>query len=458
MNKPYPTPAGETVEVAFDQLSKGIDRILNRWEGPDRPTKLALLNDLAAAISPGANWGALKAKAAMPMTQNAVFDAASIPTPDRGAHVLPARLSEVRSPEKNVELVQLIDEARPLFGLRHGEDRIVGLQLSVTDGNGFTDASIYFKLVLERQGQLHVQSPFADVLEPLVAQLIYNAIQNLNSVELYPTYAQSDCGVLRILLGPFDCAVAIPEFYGRRPDEDSASQGVKVLIEEGETPSLEDLDLGLRLASAAVPHLGLDHYPEDRPVRYKLTQPLSQVWKPVEFVAHDLLDDRPMFRKPGTSAWTHQDDFLLDENIWTHATLGEPLDLALALIDVDDQDVYLKVGLTPMPKQGRRAGKRAPNWRGGFHRDFQVLRIRPGKTPQELTLDPQVHERFQTGFVGWAIHEGHELVDDVKRVRAEALIPRDVRRASQHLRQVEAIINGADPHDKELLRRIRGDA
>ena len=56
------------------------------------------------------------------------------------------------------------------------------------------------------------------------------------------------------------------------------------------------------------------------------------------------------------------------------------------------------------------------------------------------------------------MHEGHELVDDVKRVRAEALIPRDVRRASQHLRQVEAIMNGADPHDKELLRRIRGGA
>lgn len=237
-----------------------------------------------------------------------------------------------------------------------------------------------------------------------------------------------------------------------------ASQGVKVLIEAGETPSLQDLELGLRLASAAVPLLGLDQYSEDGSVRYKLTQPLQQVWRPVEFTADDLLDDRPMFRKPGTQAWTHDDDFLYDNNIWTYATLGEPLDLALALIDVDDQDVYLKVGLTPMPKQSRKSGQRVPYLRGGFHRDFRVLRIRPGETVQELTLDVETRDRFTTGFVGWAIHEGHEVVDDVTWVRAEALIPLDVRRASQHLRQVEAIMGGADPHDRELLRRIRGDA
>lgn len=209
--------AGDTVEVAFDQLSKGIDRILNRWDGPDRPTKLALLNDLASAIRPGANWGALKAKAATPTAQQVAFDATSIPRPDNAANVVPARLSEVRWTENHVELSQLIEEARPLFGLKHGEDRIVGLELSVSDGNGFTDASIYSKLVLERHGQVRVLSPYADALAPPVAQLIYNAIQNLNAVELYPTYAQSDCGVLRILLGPFNCAIAIPEFYGRRP-------------------------------------------------------------------------------------------------------------------------------------------------------------------------------------------------------------------------------------------------
>lgn len=41
--------------VDLDRLSKGVDRILERWTGEDRLTKQTLLNDLAAAISPGSN-------------------------------------------------------------------------------------------------------------------------------------------------------------------------------------------------------------------------------------------------------------------------------------------------------------------------------------------------------------------------------------------------------------------
>lgn len=95
------------------------------------------------------------------------------------------------------------------------------------------------------------------------------------------------------------------------------------------------------------------------------------------------------------------------------------------------------------------------NWRGGFHRDFQILRIRAGEPIQELCLGDDKKKRFETGFIGWAVHEGHEVVHDKARTATEALIPQDVRRASQHLRQVEAIMNGVDPTDKDLLRRIR---
>ena len=62
MNMNTDVPSAETFPVELDRLSKGVDRILERWRGKDRPTKLTLLNDLAAAISPGSNWGALKAR------------------------------------------------------------------------------------------------------------------------------------------------------------------------------------------------------------------------------------------------------------------------------------------------------------------------------------------------------------------------------------------------------------
>ncbi len=108
-----------------------------------------------------------------------------------------------------------------------------------------------------------------------------------------------------------------------------------------------------------------------------------------------------------------------------------------------------------MPNSSKSFGRLQENWPGGFPRYLPVLRLRAGEPAQLLRLEDQTKERFERGFIGWAVHEGHEVVEDRARTRTEALIPRDLRRASQHLRQVEAIMNGADPTDKELLRRIR---
>jgi hypothetical protein len=456
MNLNTDVQSAETLPIKLEDLSKGVDRILERWTGENRPTKLTLLNDLAAAISPGSNWGALKAKQfkrAHPQTgQNTSF----IPAINRSAKEFPARLAEVKNSGNGIDLAYLVDEIRPLFAMRHAGDPIVGLELSVVEGNGYSEASIYAKLILNRGDTICIAEAYASDLEPVVAQLVYNAIQNLNSIELYPALAQNACNALRIVVGPFDCVLSIPEFYGRTPDESHASQGVRVLLDEGDTPSVTDLDLALRLLSAVAPHLGQKQFAEHGSVRFRLSQPLMQVWKPIGFTAPDLLDDRPMFWIPDGEYWAHEGDhYLLDHNIWTHSTLGEPLDLALALINIDDPDVYLKVALTPMPKRSQRSGQRQGNSRGGFHRGFQVLRIREGEPVQELCLDDQTKERFERGFIGWAIHEGHEVVEDRARTRTEALIPRNLRRASQHLLQVEAIMNGADPTDKELLRRIR---
>lgn len=446
MNLNTDVQSAETFPIKLECLSKGVDRILERWAGENRPTKLTLLNDLAAAISPSSNWGALKAKQAkkvrLPTEQNTSF----VPEIDRSAKELPARLAEVKNTGNGIDLAYLVEEIRPLFAMRHAGDPIIGLELSVVEGNGYSEASIYAKLILNRGGTICIAEAYASDFEPVVAQLVYNAIQNLNSIELYPTLAQNACSGLRIVVGPFDCVLSIPEFYGRTPDESHASQGVRVLLDEGDTPSVTDLGLALRLLSAVAPHLGQKQFAEHGTVRFRLSQPLMQVWKPIGFATPDLLDDRPMFWIPDGEYWTHEgDDYLLDHNIWTHSTLGEPLDLALALINIDDPDVYLKVALTPMQKRSQRPGQRQENWRGGFHRGFQVLRIREGELAQELHLDDQTKERFERGFIGWAIHEGHEVVEDRARTKTEALIPRDLRRASQHLLQVEAIMNGARP-------------
>jgi len=449
-----PLPVG-TIPVNLDHLSKGVDRILERWVGNDRPTKLTLLNDLAAALSPGSNWGALKAKQSGQQPLSADVSVKLIPTIDRSAAELPARLAEVKRDENGIELADLTTEIRPLFGKRHAGDPIIGLELSVAEGNGYSEASIYAKLIMSKDGRVSVRRVYASDLEPQTAHLVYNAVQNLDSIDLYPMLAQGACQALRILLGPFNCVLSVPEHYSSSPGKDFASQGLRVLMDEGETPSITDVDLALRLASAAVPFQNREQFRELRAVRFKLSQPLMQIWEPADFSAPDHLDDRPMYWIPEGGYWTHQDDYLIDHNIWIPSTLGEPLDLALALIDIDDPDVYLHASLTPMPKRGRKSGELEENWRGGFHSQFQVLRISEGGPVQRLRLSGATKERFERGFVGWAVHEGHEVVDDLSHAKTEALIPRDMRRASQHLRQVEAIMNGVDPKDRELLKRIR---
>ena len=55
------TSQNHPITTSLENLSKGVNRILKRWADPKKPTKLSLLNDLAQAIRPGANWGALKA-------------------------------------------------------------------------------------------------------------------------------------------------------------------------------------------------------------------------------------------------------------------------------------------------------------------------------------------------------------------------------------------------------------
>ena len=451
--KKHPTmPSGGAIRVEFDQLSKGIDRILDRWTNDNRPTKLSLLNDLSAAIRSGADWGALKAAAStQSLTVNGKTHVGLIPPVAKPAVDLPARLCAINIGENDLRLAELTADVKPLFSLTHGNDPIIGLELSLTDGNGFCDVSIYNRLILFRDGAAYAKSVHAYDLAPDAARLIYCAIQNLQSTELYPVFAQSDCGRLRILLGPTQCVLSLPEVYSRGAPASIPSQGLRVLFDEGDAPSAVDIDISLRLASVALPHLDLEQFPMDKPVQFRLSEPLTQIWEPIDFEYSSHLDERAMFRELGTEDWMHYDDFLLDERIDLNGTLGEPLDLALALVDIDDPDVYLKVSLTSGPKNGR---SRKPGWRGGFHADWEVLRLRAGRPAEILSLDDETRKRLEAGLNGWAVHEGYSMTNDLSLVKAEALIARDLRRASHHMNQVEAIMDGADPTNEALMKSL----
>src|SRR5690606_21513309 len=114
----------------------------------DRPSKLQLLNDLAAAMKPGCNWGALKAStgtqavsAISPQVHLQAKDdhAVLIPRPSTEAAVFPARPFPLAVKADRVSIAELSEDVRPLFSMTHDADRIVGLVFDVYEGNGDTE-------------------------------------------------------------------------------------------------------------------------------------------------------------------------------------------------------------------------------------------------------------------------------------------------------------------------------
>lgn len=443
----FKDPAGPALKVGFDQLSKGIDRILDRLPAEQRPTKLRLLNDLAAAIRPGSDWGALKAATNTGPTLSAGMNTGFIPYPLKESTAATARLTAVEVDEDRLSLTDLSENARPLFGMTHQGERILGLDLTVSDGNGFCQASIYPRLILSRDGAIRSVPVYADQLEAEAVRLIFGAIQDVQSVTLYPIMSQAGGCDLRVLLGPCRSVGVFPEPYRGVADPELSGMGLRVLFDEGDVPEPADLDILLRLASAALPHLYLKQYPSGMPTYFRLTQPRQDAWRPSGFSRPDPLEDRPVYLSPKIGEWVEQSDDLIDLGFLHPGNLGEALDLALALIGVDDRDVFLRARVTPEPKRRRGARMSKPGWRGGIASDWEVLRLPEGEAAQTLVLDDDTAGRLARALNGWAVREGYEVLEGSGNLGVEALIPRDERRATHHLSEVRAIMEGADPAD-----------
>jgi hypothetical protein len=442
------------ITTSLEHLSKGVDRILKRWPDSDKPSKLLLLNDLAHAIRTGANWGALKSHTSSAKLDVKVDNASLIPSSPKDATVLPARLFQVQNSRNDISIYELAEDVRPLFGLRHNGDPIIGLELRVHEGNGYCDVSIFTRFILSRSEAVVVESVNAWEMEPDIAHLVFLAVQNLQHAAIYPTFGQADCGCLRIILGPYDVAAALPDTRYRGAKPDVPSQGVRILFDEHDIPSTTDINICLRLISASLMQLELETFPKDEPVQFRVSQPRMNVWKPVDFEAPKALDERTLFRDIDGLDWVHSGDFLRKKRISQYGKLGEALDLALALIDIDEPNLFLNVFLTPEPKREETGHAKAGS-RGGIVAGWRVLRLLDGSEPQVLSLDAETQNRFEAGLNGWAIYEGYTVHEDAVEGAVEALVTREVRRASRHIEQVRALMNGTNPEDEEYLRTLK---
>jgi hypothetical protein len=438
------TDPPQLVTTSLGRLSKAIDRILSRFPSVDRPTKLTLLNDLAAAIRPGSNWGALKA-ALRPVAPVELQDAAAavvtVPSAPPGARVLPARLCAIEAEPEQPSLGDLLEDARPLFDLTHLGLPIVGLELEAYEGNGDLDVSPWPNLLVLNDGQVEHCRPHALDMSDAVARLAFGAVQNLAVAPLYSVLGQLDTTSIHVILGRCGAAAAVPSTNGWGASREMPTQGVRVLLAKERPPAARDLEILLALAGAAMPHLGLHGFgPLESPVRLTLSAPREMAWRPVEATIPEALGEHDTFWRKGGRSWSPgaPDDFLCGK---PHK-LDEALDLALAVLDINDPDIFLHASVSPPPKM-RPGSLPEAGWRGGLAAGWRILRMRPGAQSEVLDLGREDRHRLERALNGWAMREGFRLTESDKR-SIEFVILRDRRRASHHLGEVRALAEAAD--------------
>jgi hypothetical protein len=428
MNTETEADRHQLVTTSLVRLSSAISRILSRFSSESTPTKLTLLNDLAEAIRPGSNWEALEA-AMRPEAQEERRQAAAaevaIPPAPRGARTLPARLWLIEDEAEQVRLRDLIEDSRPLFVLTHRGLPIVGLELQAYDGNGDLDVSFWPNLFVLKDGQVAYYTPHALGMEDEVARLAFGAVQNLTAAPFYSVFGQLDAASLRIILGPCAAAAAIPSSVGQAAPRDIATQSVRVIAAKDSPPDERELEILLALAGSAMPHLGVKGFGTlDGIVRLRISVPRHVTCSPVKMSLPDALGEYDSFWRNGGEGWSAADPRGLYSGI--PGTIAEALDLALAVLNIDDPDLFLHAWVYP-PSKKELNSRPEVGWRGGLFAGWRILRLRPGAPAESLSLPPEEWNRLELSLNGWTIREGLRVGDPGKDA-IEFLILRGRRR------------------------------
>jgi hypothetical protein len=434
-------------------LSQAIERILKRFPDGERPSKLLLLNDLAGAIRPGANWGALKAAALASgeggsvrretPTKRALLLA---PHAAKGARVLPARLHAMAHDPKAFSLAEDIEDVLPLFDLTHDGEPIIGLEVVVEEGNGYADATPWPNLFVLSGGRVERRRDPAIAMEDKVARLVFAAVQNVAALRLYPLLAQLAAHRLHVIFGPARAIGVFPVGWSGGPRRDLvAAQAARVVAPADAPLAAGDLDAIARLMGAALPTLGLEDYGAlDGPVRFVFSEPRDVSWKALS--AKDLpanpASSEFLWRGPD-GAWRRDDFHLAKGFVMEPYKLDEALDLTLAALDVDElEHIFLHAVIAP-PRGRSNKLKIEPGWRGSLLHGWRIVRLRPGSQPEEAALPDEISEKIAAGLEGWAAREGYNVAAGPSRDAVEVLIPRPLRRASNHLDEVRALVDVA---------------
>lgn len=287
-----------------EHLARAVDRLRERFPTDARPDKNALLNDLAAALRPGSNWGGLLA-AGRTSDATAGIGRIGVKVNGHGAAAPSGRLIPEISPApgstpvaalvRRVDPTQGILEAPPFtdeldlaeIGPVDGRT-VVGLVLDISENIGGFDTSPFPKLLLRAaDGAVSIAWSDAGDLPSGLAWVILGTLQNSYLTDWPGLIVPEGIASATIVLGPAAGAAVLPSGLTeavRRGDAVDRGDAEAVRLLLAEDAAWDAATALARLVEAALPALAAErNEAPPAPVHLRLDDPAEQrgLWRPL---------------------------------------------------------------------------------------------------------------------------------------------------------------------------------
>ena len=428
-----------TLTTTSDHLSRGAEAVLKRFPKSQRPDKNAILNDIAAALKPGKNWGGLLADARSQLQTRHLLDQvisslSQIPARSStraavSAHIgaVERRISDARG------LIDLAPFASPV-GQAAAEKLIDGAILAGIVVDIFEEQAGYgvqpiTTLLLIRDGQMLALDYILIETSLEISVLVLGVLQEVWLTEWTDLLRSEGISMAKVIVGPRRGAAVVPfetiEAVKRQQDVDKLdAEAVRFVVPE-ENYDPEDTDLLVRLTEMALPALAEI---ESKLVRIDLAgrNPDTGIWMPIDQSIPAPPWERDYIVQTSRGDWVSAKDDPTGSGMTLSHLMGEALAFVLDYHGISFQEpLCIEASAREMSPKNRIRE---------FGTDWRILVWRDGKLGEWRLSDPDKHAQLRRQLESWLVSERSQIKapEDLAKTAIRVLSARSTYRNTTH--------------------------
>lgn len=406
------------ITATAGQISQAADRIMARWPKDDvsRPEKLAILNDFAASVRPGTNWGGLveKCRGAAKDSHSEAESAArlrkivaNVKSLSGTATAVGARVTEFADAQGLLDSPSMLTSqvADACLDLPGGGN-LVGVCLRVFETQSWAQFEIDPVLVIEESGEVVTMNvDIHDTPAALLAAL-YRIMERASQLQWWSFLQSHGLSQAYLVFGPAHCVGLIPwgafDLLSKGKPIDRHHRDAVLLIADPASDAPDhrtDIIKMAGLVARILPDLTY-HWSEgaDGPFRLEL-----DLREPIKTNQGDPLADLPtelpthgfLARTSSRSKWiTSHSDKAVSLPLHLDHGLGEALHFALKAIGLSDERSLILYARVNRSRPGKA-------FSGFISDDWQVLILHDGALRSWSVAEPEAQKSFRRNFEAW---------------------------------------------------------